>query len=214
MVVEDSLTSREIVCGLLGQQGHEATAVETGEAALEAFADQAFDLVLMDVELPGISGPDAAAAIRKKNARIPILAMTAHTSDEQRERCLAAGMNDFISKPIRPDSLLGGVCRSMALDKLAGNQELRDRVLAAFCKEATELLGGIRAAIAAGDAKALYRFAHTLHGSIRYLGAERAIACAGKLQAMGEANALDGAPEALAALESECARLQSALSKE
>ena len=213
LVVEDSLTSREVVCGLLGQQGHETIAVESGEQALEAFAAQAFDLVLMDVELPGMSGPEAAAAIRRQNARVPILAMTAHTSDEQRERCLAAGMNDFISKPIRPESLLGDVCRSMALDKLAGNHELRDRVLAAFCKEAAELLGGIRAAIASGDAKALYHCAHTLHGSIRYFGAERAGACALKLQSMGEANALEGAPESLAALESECARLLSALSK-
>ncbi len=213
LVVEDSLTSREVVCGLLGQQGHEVVAVESGEDALAAFEAHEFDLILMDVELPGMSGPDAAATIRQKNARVPILAMTAHTSDEQRTRCLAAGMNDFITKPIRPESLLGGVCRSTALDMLAGNHELRDRVVAAFCKEATELLGGIRAAIASGDAGALYRCAHTLHGSIRYFGAERAVASARKLQAMGEANALDGAPEALAALESECVRLQSALSK-
>jgi CheY-like chemotaxis protein len=213
LVVEDSLTNREVVCGLLGQQGHEGIAVESGEEALAAFDAHRFDLVLMDVELPGMSGPDAAAAIRKKNTRIPILAMTGHTSDEQRERCLAAGMNDFLSKPIRPASLLGCVCRSTALEKLAGNQGLRDRVVAAFCKEATDLLQGIRAAIAGNDARTLYRCAHTLHGSIRYFGAERAIACAQKLQAMGEANALDGASDALAALEAECERLQSALSK-
>ena len=91
LVVEDSLTSREVVCGLLGQQGHETIAVESGEQALEAFAAQAFDLVLMDVELPGMSGPDAAAAIRRQNRRVPILAMTAHTSDEQRERCACSG---------------------------------------------------------------------------------------------------------------------------
>ena len=101
LVVEDTVIAQLGVEALLEQIDCQYKIVDTGEEAV-AIADQ-YDLILMDVGLPGISGIDAAAAIREKGVTAPIVALTAH--DTNREKCLEAGMNNFINKPLTLQSL-------------------------------------------------------------------------------------------------------------
>jgi len=218
LVAEDSLFGREVLCTLLEQQGHEVTAVGNGADAIAAAATQEFDLALLDVELPDTDGPAVAAAIRTHQPRVAILAVTGHTTDDQKERCAAAGMDGFLSKPVRPEQLframertMGCRLRSTALLNLGGNPRLLEKVVDAFRKETPRLLDGIRSAIAANDAPRLHRLAHTLHGSIRYFNAPRAAAWALRLQKMGTAGEFANADDVLAALAEECAQLDSRL---
>jgi two-component system sensor histidine kinase/response regulator len=94
---------------LLEKRGHSVVVAGNGREALDATEQQIFDVVLMDLEMPEMSGLEATAAIRRREqgtgTRIPIIAMTAHAMIGDRERCLAVGMDDYVSKPVRADAL-------------------------------------------------------------------------------------------------------------
>lgn len=113
LVVEDNSTNQRIMCELLGGMGLEVRVAEDGMAALEVFAQDHFDLVLMDLQMPRMDGYQATAAIRAEHdlLALPIIAMTAHGRDEDREQCLAAGMNDHLSKPVDPALLARTLAR-------------------------------------------------------------------------------------------------------
>ncbi len=102
--------NRHVASRILEKEGHQVVSAENGRMALAALKAQAFDLVLMDVQMPEMDGLSATRAIRKQeeqtSAHIPIIAMTAHAMSGDRERCLEAGMDDYISKPIDARSLL------------------------------------------------------------------------------------------------------------
>jgi signal transduction histidine kinase/DNA-binding response OmpR family regulator len=110
LLAEDNLTNQRVVQGILEKQGHQVIVVGTGEAALEALAQNSFDLVLMDVQMPCMDGLEATRAIRKAEAltkaHLPIVALTAHAMKGDQERCLAAGMDAYLSKPVRAVDLL------------------------------------------------------------------------------------------------------------
>lgn len=99
LVAEDNPVNQIVIKKILKQVGAEATVVADGKAAVAAFTSGAFDIVFMDCHMPVMDGYQATAAIRA-NSQIPIIAMTADTKDEDREKALAAGMTDFISKPV------------------------------------------------------------------------------------------------------------------
>jgi signal transduction histidine kinase/CheY-like chemotaxis protein len=104
LIVEDNPVNQMVASRALSMLGYEAEAVAGGEAALDALERSQFDLVLMDCQMPGMDGYAATAEIRRREggrSRIPIMAMTANAIDGDRERCMAAGMDDYISKPIR-----------------------------------------------------------------------------------------------------------------
>jgi CheY-like chemotaxis protein len=105
LMAEDNDVNRQLVGILLKKQGHSVTLAEDGRRAVELFESGAFDLILMDVQMPEMDGLEATSAIRKREAetgsrRIPIIALTAHAMIGDRERFLAAGMDGYISKPI------------------------------------------------------------------------------------------------------------------
>jgi CheY-like chemotaxis protein len=110
LIVEDDLVNRKVAHYILKRHGHQVTGVENGEEALKALENTLFDMVLMDVQMPVMDGFKATAAIREKEkktgAHIPIVAMTAHAMKGDRERCLKAGMDDYISKPLNPDLVI------------------------------------------------------------------------------------------------------------
>jgi CheY-like chemotaxis protein len=110
LLVEDNRTNQVLAMRLLEKRGHEVIVAGNGEEALEAIEKQAFDLILMDVQMPGMDGLQATQAIRKdernSGKHIPIVAMTAHAMVGDMERCLEAGMDDYITKPVRPQQLL------------------------------------------------------------------------------------------------------------
>ena len=110
LLAEDNRTNQILATRLLEKRGHDVVVAGSGEEALEALEKQAFDLVLMDVQMPTMDGLQATRAIRKAELKsgkhIPIIAMTAHAMVGDMERCLEAGMDDYITKPIRPHQLV------------------------------------------------------------------------------------------------------------
>jgi len=110
LLTEDHIVNQRVALHILESQGHSVVVANNGREALAAVAERTFDLVLMDVQMPEMDGLEATAAIRERERgtarRLPIIAMTAHARKEDRDRCLAAGMDDYISKPIRAAKLL------------------------------------------------------------------------------------------------------------
>ena len=114
LVAEDNATNQIVTGAMLRRLGCVVTMVETGQAAVEAVAREEFDLVLMDVSMPVMNGIEATAAIRKAGAgrrRVPILGLSAHVLREQREQAIAAGMDDFLTKPVAVDGLRHALAR-------------------------------------------------------------------------------------------------------
>jgi CheY-like chemotaxis protein/HPt (histidine-containing phosphotransfer) domain-containing protein len=109
LLAEDHPVNQELVLGILGIEGHAVTLAKNGKEAIEILQNGKFDVVLMDVQMPEVDGYQATAAIREQERHsgrhIPIIAMTAHAMKGDREKCLAAGMDDYISKPIRVATL-------------------------------------------------------------------------------------------------------------
>ena len=113
LLAEDNPVNQRVALHILQKAGHSTLAVGDGKQALEALAREPFDLVLMDVQMPEMDGLEATAALRAQEAqtgrRMPIIAMTAHAMKGDRERCLEAGMDDYVSKPVQPAALLRAI---------------------------------------------------------------------------------------------------------
>src|SRR5207244_1066163 len=103
LLAEDSIVNQRLAMALLGKQGHAVTVANTGKEAVRLWESGRFDVVLMDVQMPEMDGTEATAVIRiresKTGRHVPIVAMTAHAMAGDREQCLAAGMDDYVSKP-------------------------------------------------------------------------------------------------------------------
>lgn len=113
LLAEDNPVNQKVAVGLLSKRGHAVVVAGNGRDALEALTRQPFDLVLMDVQMPVMGGFEATAAIREREratgSHIRIVAMTAHAMTGDRARCLAAGMDDYMAKPVNPKELFAMV---------------------------------------------------------------------------------------------------------
>jgi two-component system sensor histidine kinase/response regulator len=109
LVAEDNAVNQRLIVRLLEKRGHRVVVAADGRQAVEALERESFDLVLMDVQMPEVDGLQATAAIREKEKSSgkhqSIVALTAHAMSGDRDRCLAAGMDDYLKKPIRPQEL-------------------------------------------------------------------------------------------------------------
>jgi CheY-like chemotaxis protein len=189
LLVEDNEINRRLAIALLEKQGWEVTAVGDGTAALERLAEGGYELVLMDVQMPGMDGMEATRAIRSGavpgSRQVPIVGLSAHALKEDRERCLAAGMNDYLTKPIDPETLHRVVAeyqpRPRALDIDQGLRAVEDdrRFLAElagkFLAEIPERLVAFRAAVEGEDAAELERQAHSLKSVAGVFGGGRTV---------------------------------------
>jgi PAS domain S-box-containing protein len=227
LLAEDNLVNQKLAIRLLEKQGHSVTLAGTGAEAVRAVERQAFDLVLMDVQMPEMDGFEATAAIRARERdsgrHLPILAMTAYAMKGDRERCLAGGMDDYVSKPIQPRELWQAIERLVpggddvldgreALERVGGDKELLRELIEMFLADGPRLWEDVADALARGDAQKLGRAVHTLKGSISAFSAASAWSAAQRLESLAE----QGGPAAAAAaaqLETEMGRLQSALEK-
>jgi signal transduction histidine kinase/DNA-binding response OmpR family regulator/HPt (histidine-containing phosphotransfer) domain-containing protein len=115
LLAEDNAVNQRVTIGILEKRGHAVIAVGTGKEVIEALACERFDLVLMDVQMPEIDGLEATRLIRRRErehgGHVPIIALTAHAMKGDRDRCIEAGMDDYISKPVGPEALRGIVVR-------------------------------------------------------------------------------------------------------
>jgi CheY-like chemotaxis protein len=116
LLVEDNLVNRRLALRLLARDGHRVVTAEDGAEAVAKFTARAFDLVLMDVQMPVMDGLEAAREIRRheiahSTIRTPIIALTANAMIGDREQCLASGMDDYLAKPIRPAELSTVIAR-------------------------------------------------------------------------------------------------------
>ena len=124
LLAEDNLVNQKVATRFLEKRGHSVFIADSGKKALEAWREQPFDLILMDVQMPDMDGLEATAMIRKQELvrklgrstekHVPIIAMTAHAMVGNRDRCIAAGMNDYVSKPISAHDLFAAIDRVMA----------------------------------------------------------------------------------------------------
>jgi len=118
LVAEDNAINQTLAVRLLEKRGYSATVAPDGQAAVAAFQAGGFELVLMDIQMPGMDGFEATAAIREceklTGGHIPIVAMTAHALVGDQERCLAAGMDGYVSKPIRTSELFATIERMLS----------------------------------------------------------------------------------------------------
>jgi signal transduction histidine kinase/two-component SAPR family response regulator len=237
LLAEDSLVNQKLAVVLLEGQGHTVTLAGNGKEAVAAAGAEQFDLALMDVQMPEMDGMEAAALIRAREkqtgAHLPIIAMTAYALKGDRERCLAAGMDNYVAKPIRAEELFetidaifadrprnpaagSAVCQDLvdwteALKVAQGNRKVLKVMAEAALEEVPQLMAAIREALARGDCAKLRFAAHTLKGAVRYFGANQVCGHAAQLEEMGRKDSLAGSETILAALEAEIAQLASAL---
>ncbi|MCA9259399.1 MAG: response regulator, partial [Planctomycetales bacterium] len=210
LLAEDGAVNRQVAVGLLEKRGHQVVAVEDGQAAVEVVAGGQFDVVLMDVQMPLLDGFAATAAIRRSEdaavRRTPIIAMTAHAMQGDRERCLAAGMDGYVSKPFHADELYaaveGAVATSpvaatpgeagetltfdleRALENVGGSREIFREAVDVLKTEGPRQLAAVEAALAAGDVELTMRAAHTLKGSTALFAADAATEAARTIEMM------------------------------
>ena len=225
LLAEDGAINQQVAVRLLEERGHSVVVVNNGRAAVEQVAAEPFDVVLMDVQMPDMDGLEATAAIRRVETptgeHIPIVAMTAHAMQGDRDRFLAAGMDGYVAKPVRPHELYAAVegCApadvpfewDAALESVGGDEAMLRELAELFFVECPKLMQQIREHIAGAAGPELRRAAHTLKGSAHVFGAEGAAEAAQRLEEIGREAAFADAAAALALLEDEVARLLPAL---
>ena len=240
LLAEDNAVNQLLASRILESLDHHVTVVSNGREALSAAQAGRFDLIVMDVQMPEMDGFEATAAIRKlekaTGKHIPIIAMTAHAMKGDRERCLAASMDGYVSKPIRVADVEQAVTQAMAanqssdagststaedslvdeaaiLSGMDGNRKLLRDLTRIFVADCPKQLVEIKAAIQMGDTERLRRAAHALKGSVGNFGAKKAFETASQLETMGKTGKLDAAPGTYLALESELSQLTRELKK-
>jgi PAS domain S-box-containing protein len=194
LLAEDHPVNQRLARKILEKWGHTVVVAGNGRKALEAIARNKFDLVIMDVQMPEMNGLEAARLIRAQEkpgeARLPIVAMTAHAMKGDREQCLAAGMDAYITKPINPELLFraiegtsyenvtslpkptaGSFDPEGLLRRASGDWALAREVINMFLEDTPEVLAQMREALAQNNPNAIERAAHRLKGAAANLEA-------------------------------------------
>jgi two-component system sensor histidine kinase/response regulator len=243
LIAEDNPVNRKIAVSMLEKRGHTVVAATNGKDALvslEAQGERLFDLVIMDVQMPEMDGFEATARIREKEKgtgmRIPIIALTAHAMKGDREGCLNAGMDGYVSKPLKADELHAAMVEAMAgrpgtisdsakshvnelevfdreqaLASVDGEMELFREVIGLFLEDYPKNMAEIDNAIRERDASRLNRAAHSLKGAVDNFGARYAFDLALKLEMMGKDGEFTRAGGVFSSLAKEMERLRTAL---
>jgi len=243
LMAEDEIINQKVALNILKTFGYSADVVANGKEAVNALEMIPYDIVLMDCQMPEMDGYEATGKIRSPESKVldhnvPVIAMTAHAMKGDREKCLAAGMDDYVPKPINAEELfevIEKVARrvqskkkerhpltsrkdkpvtedvfdlSKALEVVAGNKELFQEIFDLFLENLPGYLTQIKEEIARGDARALERAAHRLKGSVGNFGAKRSYETAYRLEQLGKDGKTDEAGDALKELERELKALE------
>jgi len=242
LVAEDNATNREVALAQLRKLGYTASAVTNGAEAVEAVRQQGYDLVLMDCEMPMMDGFEATRRIRGSlQSHIPIVAATADAMPEDRHRCLSAGMNDYITKPVElgaleevlakwlsvprvadtvpmpgqppGDGALNTFDPDALLRRLMGDRYMAGIVLKGFLQDVPTQLNNLRARLEEADASGVRMQAHALKGASATVAAEGLCAIAGAMERTGSTGGLDQCTDLLAHAVDEFDRLRNTLER-
>ncbi len=235
LLAEDNPMNQKVALRLLERLGYRADVATNGLEALQALERQPYDVVLMDVQMPELDGLEASRRICARwpsESRPHIIAMTANALREDREACFAAGMNDYVAKPIRADALAAALQRGRALGSgdsaatgssinldTAALQSLRDlggdeflaEVVDVFRADAPALLTSLRSSLARQDTEELRRAAHTLKSNGATLGAPDFAELCGTVEQHARDGRLDDVPRLIDSIERQYRMLQEAL---
>jgi CheY-like chemotaxis protein len=224
LLAEDNAVNQRLAVRLLTKRGHHVTVAGTGREAVDAITRDLFDVVLMDIQMPDMSGLEATAEIRAREARqgghLKIVAMTAHALKGDRERCLEAGMDGYLTKPIDRLQLFEVVEDGLAaavpardgapLDleqvpaRFSGDVDLFREVGQLFLDICPEQVTRLRAAMDAADCERVGLEAHTLRGSAGTLGADHIVALTREIERLAELRQVDAARAQVSQLETAC----------
>lgn len=246
LLAEDGKVNQIVATKLLEDRGHIVLKALDGEQAVEAFSREAFDAILMDVQMPNLDGYGATKAIRDRErnteTQIPIIAMTANALKGDREKCLAAGMDDYIAKPIRarelysvlekygqrqtgsdevsadeaPGERLSGmkdVFDQDAFRSFLGEDELMAQLIALFEEETQSYLAKAEKAIRNKDHNSLHEAAHSLKGTLGNYCCPRSLSASIDLEDAAKAQDFESASSSLKTCEKEIISLQSELNE-
>ena len=261
LLAEDNLINQTLAIKLLETRGHRVTLASNGIEAVEAFKKGDFDLILMDIQMPEMDGFEATKAIRNLERgtrktedgdqakqtptanqssivnrqssieRIPIVAMTAHAMTGDREKCIEAGMDDYVSKPIKPEVLFSAINKvarkshsekeqkrpqppqstkafspktfdlSVAMETVLGNKDLFREIAGMFMESCSDYIARIKEGITGNDAGILEREAHSLKGAVGNFGAKEAYEASYHLEKLGNEGEMATAAAGLSDLE-------------
>ena len=241
LLAEDNKTNQKVALRILEKIGYRADAVANGQEVLATLARVPYDLILMDVQMPEMDGLKTTGAIRRKetetDGHIPIIAMTAHAMKGDRERCLEAGMDDYISKPVQPQDLVETIGRWLGerstveaqapfagesddkevfdqrelLDRLGGDEEIFREIVATFLEDAPLQVEKLKQALREGDAAWVERQAHSLKGSAMNMAGRALQTVALEMEFAGKEGNLGRASSLVEKLDQEFERLKKSL---
>lgn len=236
LLAEDNAVNQKLATRMLERMGHTVIVASNGKKVLECLEHEKFDLILMDVQMPEMDGLQATRAVRElekaTGEHIPIVAMTAYAMKGDKEKCLEAGMDGYVAKPINAqelfetiENLLGApnveatpfnhagqaLDKSQILDQVGGDKDLLKEVVALFLDDCPKLIEQMREAIQESNPEGLQKAAHTLKGSVSNFGATLAVQAALDLETMGKTGDIGGAAGVLEVLEKEIDRVREEL---
>ena len=244
LVAEDNAVNQKVAIYQLQKLGFQPDVVENGKAALAALGRKKYHVVLMDCQMPELDGYAATRELRKIEGAARhtwVIAMTANSLEGDRDKCLAAGMDDYVSKPVKPEDLIGALsrfagqpptARAVAPESAAhaavdpamlagfremggpGGQNLLASLIATFLENTPLVLREAHTALARGAAPEIERAAHTLKGSCSNFGAERMRAACQRLELAAQKGMPGDAAAMLAAIGREFALVRQALERE
>jgi len=227
LLAEDNSTNQKVALLMLERLGWSADVAADGLEVLEALPRQSYDIILMDVQMPGMDGLEAARRIAAEHPpehRPRMIALTANALAGDREACLAVGMDDYLSKPIRLDELYAAISRNLPSSTLdpsyleslrrleaATGREMVATVVNGFLAETPRRLARAREALERGDVEAFVFAVHSLKGSSAQLGATRLAALCGEAEDAGREGSLEGLAPRLRDIDAEAERVATEL---
>ncbi|MCP4645477.1 MAG: response regulator [bacterium] len=244
LVVEDNLVNQEVALEILKSLGCTVDIAGNGQHAVEMWQKKAYDVVFMDCQMPKMDGYEATRTIRQHETNgdhVPIIAMTAHAVKGDRQRCLAAGMNDYITKPVSPELVMSALLRwfqsdaangqeaetipepredlgdlavldeERLLNATGGRPKTLQRITGVFLDNVPAEVEQLRLAVEAGDAKETRRLAHAIKGTAATIGGLRVNQIAFRVEALAEKGDVQEAATVFQALLPEFDRLIEAL---
>jgi two-component system, sensor histidine kinase and response regulator len=223
LLAEDNAVNQQVALHQLDLMGHQVETASSGVEALELMDRNVYDAVLMDVHMPTLDGYATTAEIRKREAGTKhtwIIAMTANALPTDRAKCLAAGMDDYLSKPVSSAALAQVLTRcplnsepdvrSVDLTGLleSGLQDILPQIIETFLETSSQTIQKAKQSLAAQQVAELQQCAHSLKGSAANLGANRLVDLCGQLEARCRSGSLEPAPALLAAIDQELAKVR------